>query len=224
MRLGLLLIATNKYTDFLNPLIKSADEFLLKDDNIDVEYLVFSNLENIILETKRKYSLFEVEHKPWPGMTLFRYHMFLSKKEDLLKYDYLFYCDVDMLFIDKISIDDIIGELVSTIGGLIPSRGTPELNPISTAFISQNESLTYYIGGFNGGRSENFLTMSETISKNIDKDLENNYIAIWHDESHINRYFLDNPPTKVIQPPFCIAEGQEITGTKLIALYKIIQN
>lgn len=29
MKIGLLIIATNKYTDFLQPLISSADEFFL---------------------------------------------------------------------------------------------------------------------------------------------------------------------------------------------------
>ena len=33
--------------------------------------------------------------------------------------------------------------------------------------------------------------MSEILQNNIDKDLENNIIALWHDESHINRYLVD---------------------------------
>ena len=40
-KIGLLIIATNKYTDFLNKLISSADDFFLTDSN--VEYFIFTN-------------------------------------------------------------------------------------------------------------------------------------------------------------------------------------
>jgi len=45
--------------------------------------------------------------------------------------------------------------------------------------------------------------MSETLSANVDKDLENGIIARWHDESHMNRYFLDHEPTIILDPGYC---------------------
>ena len=48
---GLLIIATNKYVDFLQPLIESADKFLLK--RYDVTYFIFTN-KDIKVETDRK--------------------------------------------------------------------------------------------------------------------------------------------------------------------------
>ena len=35
--------------------------------------------------------------------------------------------------------------------------------------------------------------MSEELNQNINIDLKNNYIAFWHDESHFNKYILNNP-------------------------------
>lgn len=47
------------------------------------------------------------------------------------------------------------------------------------------------MGGFNGGLSEEYLNLCEELNKNIHDDLENNVIALWHDESQINRYIIN---------------------------------
>ena len=60
MKVGLLIIATNKYTQFLTPLVKSADEHFLP--NQEVTYFIFTNKE-IVLETSRNYKVIYVEHK-----------------------------------------------------------------------------------------------------------------------------------------------------------------
>ena len=37
--------------------------------------------------------------------------------------------------------------------------------------------------------------MAEILADRVSKDLENDVIALWHDESQMNRYLIDNPPT-----------------------------
>ena len=49
-KVGLLVIATNKYTRFLQPLISSADEFFLND--CEVTYFVFTN-KDIDIQSSR---------------------------------------------------------------------------------------------------------------------------------------------------------------------------
>jgi hypothetical protein len=49
--------------------------------------------------------------------------------------------------------------------------------------------------------------MSESILENIQDDLARGVIAVWHDESHLNRYFYDNPPALVLDHPFAVAEN-----------------
>jgi histo-blood group ABO system transferase len=61
----------------------------------------------------------------------------------------------------------------------------------------------YFAGGFNGGTSENFLKMSESIYKDIEEDKSRGHIAVWHDESHLNRYFINNPPSIILDPSYC---------------------
>ncbi len=203
MKIGLLIIATNKYTQFLSNLIKSADEYFLK--NHEVTYFIFTN-QNLNIETQRNIQKTYVEHREWPWMTLGRYHIFSKNRELFQNMDYLYYCDVDMLFVDEIE-DVILGDRVATIHpGYIGRRGTPETNPKSLACVHSNEDMQYFCGGFNGGSMIEYLKMSEQIAHNIDIDLTNNIIAIWHDESHINRYFIDNKPTKILDSSYCYPE------------------
>ena len=217
--IGLLIIATNKYDRFVKPLIDSARKHFLT--NHKVTYYVFTDSEKLN-ELGDDVIIIPHEHKPWPLTTLYRYKTFVKHKDVLIKEDYLFYCDADMLFVDTVG-DEILGDRVSTIHpGFMGQRGTPETNPKSLAYVSPKENLVYYAGGFNGGASKNFLNMSETIDKNIDIDMGNGIIAIWHDESHMNRYFIDNKPTLVLDPSYCYPESWDLKGytKKLLALNK----
>ena len=199
-KIGLLLIATNKYSVFLQPLISSSDTHFLS--NHDVTYFVFTN-HDMEISSNRNVVQFYVEHRPWPWMTLGRYKIFSQQKKILSQMDYLYYCDVDMLMVGEVG-DEILSDRVATQHpGYYGSRGTPETEPISSACVYDHEPMQYFAGGFNGGTSSEYLKMSQTIMNNIDSDLDKGYIAVWHDESHLNRYFIDHPPTKILCPSYC---------------------
>tara|TARA_R110002051_G_scaffold8568_2_gene35605 strand:- start:7395 stop:8099 length:705 start_codon:yes stop_codon:yes gene_type:complete len=227
MKIGLLLIATGKYGKFIPPLVESADEHFLK--NHDVTYYLFSDDKRLAKDKKRNFVFNDRDdieyihktHEAWPYPTLLRYKEFVKHAEVLKDNDYLFYCDADMLFVGEVG-DEILGErVVTTHPGFILSRGTPETNPESTACIYDHEPLQYYAGGFNGGSSTEFLRMSEHIANNIDKDLQKDIIALWHDESHLNRYFVDNTPTVVLSPSYCYPEHWNLPfEQKLLSLMK----
>lgn len=228
--IGLLIIATKKYNKFLGNLIASADKFFLK--NHLVTYFVFTDDIKQDISSKRNIQKIEIKHKEWPFMTLKRYEIFYSNKDALNHMDYLYYLDVDSLFVDDVS-DEILSDFVVTEHhGFWKLRGTPEDNEKSTACIKHNEKIHYVCGGFNGGKKDNFLKMSEILSNNINLDLKNNIIAKWHDESHLNRYAVDNKPTLRLSPDYCYHENCQqpnyFTGTyifnsnqpKILALSK----
>jgi histo-blood group ABO system transferase len=218
MKIGLLIIATNKYTEFLQPLITSADQFFLKDK--EVTYFIFTN-QNIDISTNRNIIKIGVEHKNWPWMTLGRYKIFSDNSKVLSKMDYLYYCDVDMQFVGEVGGEIISDRVVTQHPGYYGERGTPETNPISLACVFQHEEMQYFAGGFNGGTSKEYLKMSKMISNNIDIDYSRDIIAVWHDESHMNRYFIDNTPTLILDPGYCYGETMNIPfEKKLIALNK----
>lgn len=221
MKIALLNIATNKYSLFLNTLYKSADSYFFPEENVD--YILFTN-NDVNINSKNKIIKIPIEHKPWPYMTLYRYKFFTIASDILKEYDYLYYCDVDMLFVNKIE-KDIISDLVGTLHGGFYDKPkynwTYETNPYSTAYIKRGDGDHYYCGGFNGGSSQEFLKMSKTIDQNISADEKKNIIAKWHDESHLNKYFYDNKPTKVLSAEYCWPDtNPKNNNAKIIALTK----
>lgn len=144
----------------------------------------------------------------WPYPTLLRYHLFLNKEDELKDYDYVFYLDADMRVVQKIS-DEILGpELTVALHpmyDLNPTFIPPyEPNKDSTAYIPRLGQLIdedgkkrfrplYLAGGFQGGTSKEFLKAMKVMKKNIDTDMDrSNYIAIWNDESHWNKYVFEH--------------------------------
>lgn len=218
-KIGLLIIATNKYTDFIQPLIDSADKFFL--NGYDVTYYLFVN-KDIDIDSNRNIVKIDTIHKDWPWMTLGRYKIFTRNSPMFMDMDYLYYCDVDMRFVSKVG-DEILGDLVATQHpGYYGRRGSPERNEKSLAFIPTNLETQYFAGGFNGGSSDEFLKMSRILSNNIDDDNKNGIIAVWHDESHLNKYLsMISPPTVILSPSYCYTEDSNIPfDQKLIALNK----
>ena len=44
--------------------------------------------------------------------------------------------------------------------------------------------------------------MSRRLARRIKRDLKNHVMALWHDESHMNWYMIQNPPTRVLHPGY----------------------
>ena len=145
-------------------------------------------------------------------MTLGRYKIFDDNSSELSKMDYLYYCDVDMKFV-SVTEDEVLSERVATLHpgfyqNVSLSNAALEKNQNSLAYLPPNTIQNYFAGGFNGGTSYEFLKMSSEISKNIELDLSlHNIIAVWHDESHMNKYFFTNPPTKILPPSYCYPDN-----------------
>lgn len=206
MKICILNIATNKYIQFVEQLLESVEENFLNGH--DISALVFTNHE--IEESSDNVRISQIEHEQWPIPTLKRYHYFLKEKEYISQFDYCFYMDVDMRIEDKVG-DEILGDLVATqhpgFWFKNPDDFSYERREQSTAYVPYGEGKMYYAGGFNGGKPEYFLKMAETIVENVDKDFEKNIISVWHDESHMNRYLINNPPTLELTPSYCYPEA-----------------
>lgn len=200
MKVGIILIATGiKYYQFIEPVIKSIEKNFKPSSNVTIF---------LFTDSKREYTKkqFYQEDLGYPGATLWRYRTILKQEEELKKMDYLYYMDVDMLIVDKID-KEILSDLVATRHpGYMNNRGTYETNPESLAYVKDDEGTYYFCGGFNGGKTSEYLKIARELNDRIEKDYDNNVIAIWHDESHLNRYLIDNPPTKILSPSYCYPE------------------
>ena len=215
-KVGLLVVATGRYINFVEPLINSAKKHFLT--NHDVTYFIFTEgqppkADNIIKIQQNRLG--------WPYDTMMRYEMYYKAKDLLKDMDYLFASDADMLFVDTVG-DEILSDRVATLHPLqFGNTGSYDRNKNSTACINNGDGKNYFAGGFNGGSTKEFLRLADTITKNIYIDLGKNIIALWHDESHINRYYVDNEPTKILSSSYCYPEGLNLPyQQKLLALNK----
>src|SRR5208337_3792786 len=99
MNTALIVIATGEvYRQHAKDLIVSAKQFFVPHDVV----LFTDNLMDFDVPIK-----FPRTHYGYPRATLTRYHAISEIRETLLKYDYIFYSDADMLFIAPVVEDEI---------------------------------------------------------------------------------------------------------------------
>lgn len=232
-QIGLLVIATSElYVKYAKSMIASADRhFFTASGAFQITYFVFSDTSEQLISGRagRKIVQTHISHQAWPQITLQRYSIFVQNEHLFKKMDYLFYCDADMLF--QASVDkEILAPLVVVIHPAYKgTRGTPETRPQSTAFVADNEKMSYVCGGFNGGERQQYMNMARAIMKNTNTDTENGIIAVWHDESHLNKYIVNirktwiTPLVKFLSSVYCYApehDPKKLKKGRLCTVYK----
>ena len=97
---------------------------------------------------------------------------------------------------------------------------TYDRNPESFAYIPEGQGKHYFMGGFNGGKAKNYFELVHCLDDSIKKDLEKNVIALWHDESHLNRYMLDLDETKyrILNPSYAYPEDWDLPFDEKITI------
>ena len=214
-KIGIMCVCINPlYWPYAKNMIESARKYLLAGH--EVEYMLWTDMPG---EVNYGCTLFPIDPIGWPYPTLLRYTLFLQQEEYLKKFDYLFYVDVDMLFVDTVG-DEILGKgltmaqhpMYALDRKFIPPY---EPNPNSMAYIPRFGQICqdengktwfdplYAAGGFQGGTTESFISAMKSMKRTIDADLAKNfYISIWNDESHWNKYLSEHTPDIVLSPSY----------------------
>lgn len=197
-KLGILYIATGRYRIFWEQFFRSAEKFLTPE--VEKHYFVFTDGIISPSETSRVHIVSQ-ESLKWPYITLLRFQIFLKAEKDLQAMDYLLFCNANLEFVSPINSADLFSQ-----DGIHPLTGaihpgfhnetnkrlfSYDRNPKSKAFMDNNDGEAYYAGGLNGGSRSDFLDLVHELANRINTDLKDNIIALWHDESHINRYFYE---------------------------------
>lgn len=169
-------------------------------------------------------TIFPIEPIGWPMPTLMRYHTMLQQEEKLREYDYVFYMDVDMRFLNVVG-DEILGERLTAVQQpmyAVRKEFWPpyEPNEKSTSFIKRPGRVVndngkprfmplYMAGGWQGGRASAWIKAMKEMKKKIDKDLNMNYIPVWNDETVWNSYLFENPDDRdvVLTPSYCYPDS-----------------
>jgi hypothetical protein len=169
-----------------------------------------------------------IEGRGFPGDTLYRYHYMLLQEQHILAHtDVVYYMDVDLVPEANIRAFEVVPSadrpLVAVRHMLQDGRGTPEARPQSRAYLADAAwRLCYFAGGFLGGRSPDFMRMARTIAEAVDDDDSREVVAIWHDESHLNKYLaVHHARVRVLPPSYLYPQGWDIPYRSRIAVQKI---
>jgi len=161
------------------------------------DYYIFTDSKEIYGKRNDNIHIIPQRNLGWPGITLYRYHIILTQKEELQNYKYIFFLNANTIIQKRIGEEFLPkdeGLLFVNHCGFVNEpnyKFTYERNPNSTAYIPMKEGKYYVVGGLNGGRTNDYLNMYEILKKRVDEDDKKDIVAVWHDESHLNRYLLD---------------------------------
>lgn len=218
---ALLVIGTKKYYYHGIECINSFREFW--DDSSILHPILFTDhmedKESIELGTNTQ--LIQIEHLPWPLTTLLRFNRFLNYKDLLSQYDYLLFVNANARANTKLGkefLNDIVAVEHPGWYNRSPQSFPYDNKSGSEAHINQwNIRYPHYCQGFlQGGSSTKFLEICKYMQQKIDRDLYNNYIALWHDESYWNNALQQYQPTKLLDPGYAYPESWDLPFEKKI--------
>jgi histo-blood group ABO system transferase len=205
MKIAINIIATNKYIQFVQPLVDSIEKYFLVDHDITVN--LFTDQDAVIYHNRTDIKIHKIPSYGFPDATLLRYHIMFGIDYDC---DYIYYLDADMLINDFVG-EEILGSLVAVRhpGYFIePKSGSWETRIESEACVKPSERKKYYAGGFQGGRTGNYILAMEAIIIDIDIDTKRGVTAIWHDESHWNKLLVDfGSGIHELNPSYCMPQA-----------------
>jgi hypothetical protein len=199
MKVAIAFIGTSKYLNFFPQYYEKIHKNFLP--NTEKTFLVFTDGEGNFPEDVKVYPQ---EHLDWPYITLTRFEILNKAREEISKHDWLVFLDADTLVVDKILEEDFFSDK-PFFGvwhpchnlGMPPHNKLPgafETNPSSLAYVDTKKEFpaVYYQGCLWGGKVPEVLEMIDELCDRINKDLQNDIIAVWHDESHLNKYFIQS--------------------------------
>ena len=207
MKVAITFIGTNRYLDFLPRYYEHIEKhFLPKSEKV---FLVFTDGE--LGDTPDNIKVYHQEHLEWPYITLKRFEIINKAREEIDKCDWLVFLDADTLVVDNIMEEEFLSRCCGATTDDVPlfgvhhpchflgmaphpqAPGAYDQNPDSEAYVDTSKGLpeVYYQGCFWGGKVPAVCAMIDELEARSNRDLEKGVVAKWHDESHINRYFLD---------------------------------
>ncbi len=203
MSVAIIFIGTNKYLNFFPKYYETCEELLFP--GVKKQYYVFTDGGIVGDEIPDHITAIRIPHKEWPSITLERFHTILLAEELIQEHDWLLFLDADMRVDAVVNSEEVLNDEKDFIAVHHPCHyntgtGDFERRPESEACITGNP-LQYYQGCLWGGKMEAVIPMMKLLKERVDKDYSNDIIAVWHDESHLNRFFIENQDRVHALPP-----------------------
>jgi len=198
MKIAVLYICTGNYHIFFKDFYESCEKYFIPE--AEKTYFVFS--DNRELARYKKVHFIYKECEGFPNDSLFRFRTFLTVERELRKYDYVFFFNSNMLFVAPVDESILPAEKDGNLCCLDADYDKVYPHPCffpyerrkkSKAYIPRGRKVyRYYHAGVNGGCTKEYLEMCRILMDNIDEDFKNGIVALYHDESHINKFFTEH--------------------------------
>lgn len=207
-KIAILYLCTGDYVYFWEEFFKSYEKKFLP--NSEKHYFVWTDAAEIYEEKNPRVHKKYKEYWGFPEDALKKYHTFKTAIDELVNYDYIFLMNANIICCQTVTEEEFLPpKNALTVVRHIAfydclSNNLPyERRPSSTAWIPYDYGDLYVLGGVNGGGAEVYCKMIKELTQRIDADLQRDIVAVWHDESHFNRYIIEKSvPIKVLNPDY----------------------
>uniref|UniRef100_A0A8C2ERF8 Globoside alpha-1,3-N-acetylgalactosaminyltransferase 1-like n=1 Tax=Cyprinus carpio TaxID=7962 RepID=A0A8C2ERF8_CYPCA len=225
--------ALGKYTRFVKDFLESAEQHYFV--GFRVHYYLFTDQPESVPEVKmaenRSLTVRKVPSlNRWQDISMGRMEQLekLIVNELASEADYIFCLDIDTKFYGRWGVETL-GRLVGVIHPWLfdapRNRFTYERRPKSQAYIPAGEGDYYYAGAAFGGSLEDVHHLTKTCREKLHIDAANSIEAVWQEESHLNKYFLLNKPSKLLSPEYMWRDINESAAQiKVIRFSNVAKN
>lgn len=205
-------MANARYLDaYLKDFLISAEHHFML--GFPVTYYVFTDIPekapHLDLAIGRELKVMPVErHSRWQDISMMRMKSIRDAIDSHIRHDhqYVFCMDVDQVFMGRFG-TEALGDSVALLHAHYYHRfkilWTYDMNPRSQAYMAPSEGNFYYHAAVFGGSWQRVRQITDACYHGIMRDKENGVEALWHDESHLNKYFWQHKPSKVLSPEYC---------------------
>uniref|UniRef100_UPI0037E7516F alpha-1,3-galactosyltransferase 2-like isoform X2 n=1 Tax=Semicossyphus pulcher TaxID=241346 RepID=UPI0037E7516F len=224
---ALTVFAVGRYLDaYLKTFLNSSEHHFML--GLPVTYYVFTDspekMPDIKLAPQRKIKVRKVQkHSRWQDISMMRMKTIADVIESDIRHHstHVFCFDVDQAFTGRFG-SEALGDSVALLHAyfyhLPREKFTYDRNPKSRAFMETGDF--YYHAAVFGGSWKSVKALTEACYQNIMEDKKNNVEALWHDESHLNKYLWLHKPSRVLSPEYCwdsiIGHTRDIRITRLL--------
>ena len=200
MKVAITFIGTNKYLNFLPKYYENIEKYFLPN----TEKVILAFTDGDLDETPDNLKVYHQEHLDWPFITLKRFEIINKARQTIEECSHLVFIDADALPVTTITEQEFFND--KPLFGVhhpchflkmpphTEAPGAYEQNPKSEAYIDLSKGLpdVYWQGCLWGGQIPQVCAMIDELQARVDRDLKNDIVALWHDESQINKYFYEN--------------------------------
>ncbi|XP_006862426.1 PREDICTED: alpha-1,3-galactosyltransferase 2 [Chrysochloris asiatica] len=227
--IGLTVFAVGRYLEkYLARFLETAEQHFMVGQR--VVYYVFTDrpdaVKHVTLGKRRRLRLEHVKRKQrWQDVSMGRMRTLHEALGGQLgrEAQFVFCMDVDQYFSNAFG-PETLGELVAQLHAwhyhwprwLLPF----ERSALSAAVLAPAEGDFYYHAAVFGGSVAGLRQLTAHCTQAMERDQLRGLEAVWHDESHLNKFFWLHKPTKVLSPEFCwspkIGQRAEIHSPRLL--------